>query len=150
MFLNRNRDTTPLALREMFEHTRTLPESVVIMSIDTLRVPHVPEGERVQCDDLGYSDDGISHVSVQLGFEDDPNVPSLLRLAAEAGLEGHVDLENPSYYLSQITIVPTDEPGLMRWRKRLFIAISRNAASPVEYFGLPGNRVVTMGSHIDL
>jgi KUP system potassium uptake protein len=150
LFLNRNRDTTPLALREMFEHTRTMPEAVVIMSIETLRVPHVPEPERVKCDDLGYSDDGISHVSVRLGFQDDPNVPSLMRLAAEAGLEGEVDLENPSYYLSHVTIVPTDKRGLARWRKRLFVAISRNAVSPVEYFGLPGDRVVTMGSHIDL
>jgi KUP system potassium uptake protein len=150
LFLNRNRDTTPLALREMFEHTRTLPEAVVIMSIETLRVPHVPEDERAQCDDLGYRDDGISHVSVRLGFQDDPNVPSLLHLAAAAGLEGEVDLENPSYYLSQVTIVPTEKRGLARWRKRLFVAISRNAASPVEYFGLPGDRVVTMGSHIDL
>jgi KUP system potassium uptake protein len=150
VFLNRNRDTTPLALREMFEHTRTLPEAVVIMSIETLRVPYVPEEERVRCDDLGYRDDGISHVSVRLGFQDEPNVPTLLRLAEEAGLESDVDLQNPSFYLSQITIVPTDKPGLARWRKRLFVGISRNAASPVEYFGLPGDRVVTMGSHIDL
>ena len=150
VFLNRNRDTTPLALREMFEHTRTLPEAVVIMSIETLRVPHVPVEEQVQCDDLGYSDDGISHVSVRLGFQDEPKVPRLLRLAAEDGLESQVDLQNPSYYLSQITIVPTEKPGLARWRKRLFVAISRNSASPVEYFGLPGDRVVTMGSHIDL
>jgi KUP system potassium uptake protein len=150
VFLNRNFDTTPLALREMFEHTRTLPEAVLIMSMETLRVPHVPPAERVKCDDLGYGDDGISHVTVRLGFQDDPNVPDLLRLAEDEGLETEVDLQNPSYYLSQITIVPTSDRGLSRWRKRLFVAISRNAASPVEYFGLPGDRVVTMGSHIDL
>jgi KUP system potassium uptake protein len=150
VFLNANRETTPLALREMFEHTNTLPNAVVILSIDTLRVPHVPLDERVTIDDLGYSDDGIAHVSAKVGFQDDKNVPALLRLAAEAGLERKVDLDNPSYYLSQITIVPTKQPGLAGWRKRLFVAISRNAASPVDYFGLPGNRVVTMGSHIDL
>jgi KUP system potassium uptake protein len=150
VFLNANRETTPLALREMFEHTCTLPESVVIVSIETLRVPHVPESERVSVDDLGYSDDGISHVSARVGYGDDPHVPALLRLAAEEGLERTIDLENPSYYLSQITIVPTDEPGLAQWQKRLFVGISRNASSPVDYFGLPGDRVVTMGSHIDL
>jgi KUP system potassium uptake protein len=150
VFLNANRDTTPLALREMFEHTRTLPNSVVILSIETLRVPHVPDPERVSIDDLGYSDDGISHVYARIGFQDDPNVPSLLRLASEAGLERKIDLNNPSYYLSQITIVPTDKPGLSKWQKRMFVAISRNAGSPAEYFGLPGDRVVTMGSHVDL
>jgi KUP system potassium uptake protein len=89
-------------------------------------------------------------VSARIGFQDDMDVPTLLRLAAEKGLESEVDLDNPSYYLSQITIVPTDKPGLWKWQKRLFVAISRNASSPVEYFGLPGNRVVTMGSHIEL
>jgi KUP system potassium uptake protein len=104
----------------------------------------------VSIDDLGYSDDGISHVSARIGFQDDPNVPTLLRLASEAGLERQVDLENPSYYLSQITIVPTDKKGLSKLQKRMFVTISRNVASPVEYFGLPGDRVVTMGSHVDL
>jgi KUP system potassium uptake protein len=151
VFLNANRETTPLALRELFVHTRSIPEAAVIMSIETLRVPHVPEDEQVMCDDLGYGDDGISHVTARLGFADDMNVPRLLRLAAKVGLEGHVDLENPSYFLSQITIIPTDKAdGLAGWRKRLFIAVSRNSATPVEYFGLPDDRVVTMGSHIDL
>jgi KUP system potassium uptake protein len=125
-------------------------ENVVIMSIETLRVPHVPEDEQIACDDLGYGDDGISHVSARVGFQDEPNVPRLLRLSEEAGLERHIDLENPSYFLSKITINPTGDGSLARWRKRLFVAISRNSASPVEYFGLPDDRVVTMGSHIEL
>jgi KUP system potassium uptake protein len=150
VFLNANRDTTPLAMREMFDHTRTLPHAVVILSIETLRVPHVPPEDRVACDDLGYGDDGISHVTARVGYEDDKDVPDLLRLAAEEGLERDVDLENPSYYLSQITIVPTEEKTLAQWRKRLFVGISRNSSSPVDYFNLPGDRVVTMGSHIDL
>jgi KUP system potassium uptake protein len=151
VFLNANRETTPLALRELFDHTRTLPEAVVIMSIETLRVPHVPEDEQVVCDDLGYGDDGISHVTARLGFQDDMNVPRLLQLSHKEGLETDIDLDNPSYYLSQITIIPSDKAdGLARWRKRLFVTISRNSASPVEYFGLPDDRVVTMGSHIEL
>jgi KUP system potassium uptake protein len=151
VFLNANRETTPLALRELFEHTRTLPEATLIMSIETLRVPHVPTEEQVSCDDLGYGDDGISHVTARLGFQDEMDVPRLLRLSMEKGLESEIDLENPSYFLSQITIVPNDKSeGLARWRKKLFIAISRNSASPVEYFRLPDDRVVTMGSHIEL
>jgi KUP system potassium uptake protein len=151
VFLNANRETTPLALRAMFEHTRVLHEAVVIISIETLRVPHVADDERVACDDLGYGDDGISHVSARVGFQDEPNVPSMLRRAAERGLESDIDLETPSYFLSQITIVPTDErKGMAGWRKKLFVAISRNSASPVEYFGLPEERTVTMGSLIEL
>jgi KUP system potassium uptake protein len=150
VFLNANRETTPLALRELFDHIRALPEAVVIMSIETLRVPHVPPEEQVVCDDLGYGDDGISHVTARIGFQDEMDVPRLLRLSSEVGLESYVDLENPSYFLSQITIIPTRKPGLARWRKRLFLSVSRNSASPVEYFRLPDDRVVTMGSHIEL
>ena len=85
VFLNSNRETTPLALRAMFEHTRVLHESVVIISIESLRVPHVPPEERVVCDDLGYGDDGISHVTARVGFQDEPNVPAMLRLPRRRG-----------------------------------------------------------------
>jgi KUP system potassium uptake protein len=151
VFLNANRETTPLALRELFDHTRTVPEAVVIMSIETLRVPHVPAKEQVICDALGYGDDGISHVTARVGFQDQMDVPRLLRLSVKKGLESDIDLKRPTYFLSQITIVPSQKHrGLAHWRKKLFIAISRNSASPVEYFKLPDNRVVTMGSHIEL
>jgi KUP system potassium uptake protein len=150
VFLNANRDTTPLALRALYEHTRVLPESVVIVSIETLKVPHHPPDDRCMIDDLGYGDDGISHVTARFGFQDETHVPATLWLAAEKGLESDVDLEHPSYFLSQIRIHPTDAPGMAMWRKKLFIAISRNSASPVEYFKLPDERTVTMGSQIEL
>ncbi|MEA2470321.1 MAG: system potassium uptake protein [Thermoleophilaceae bacterium] len=150
VFLNANRETTPLALRAMVDHLRVLHENVVIFSVETLRVPHVSADERVVIDDLGYGDDGISHITARFGFQDEQNVPATLRLAEEKGLESHIDCDNPSYFLSKITIVATDKPGLRAWRKRLFIAISRNSASPVEFFKLPDEQTVTMGSHIEL
>jgi KUP system potassium uptake protein len=150
VFLNANRETTPLALRAMVDHLRVLHENVVIFSIETLRVPHVSDEDRIVIDDLGYGDDGISHITARFGFQDEQNVPATLRLAEEQGLESHIDCDNPSYFLSKITIVATDKPGLRGWRKRLFIAISRNSASPVEFFKLPDEQTVTMGSHIEL
>ena len=150
VFLNANRETTPLALRAMYEHVHVLYESVVIVSMETQRVPHVPPEQCVAIDDLGYEDDGISHVTARFGFQDRTSVPETLRLTAEKGLESRIDVENPSYFLSQITIIPTKKRNIARWRKRLFVAISRNAASPVEYFHLPDERTVTMGSHIEL
>jgi KUP system potassium uptake protein len=150
VFLNANRETTPLALRTMLDHLRVLPENVVIMSIETLKVPHQAEDERVEIDDLGYGDDGISHVAALYGFQDVTNVPAALRLSEERGLESHIDTENPSYFLSKITIIPTDAPGMAKWRKRLFVAISRNSASPVELFRIPDDQTVILGSHIEL
>jgi KUP system potassium uptake protein len=150
VFLNPSIDTTPLALRANVEHNNVLHENVVIMSIETLKVPHVDVARRLSIDDLGYRDDGIAHVTACFGFLDYQDVPKALRLAAEQGLEREVDTDELSYFLSRITIVVTDAPGMRKWRKRLFVAIARNAADPVEYFGLPLERTTMMGAHIEI
>jgi KUP system potassium uptake protein len=149
VFLNSAKATTPLAMRAIVEHNRTLHESVVIISIETLKVPHVDREDRLTIDELGYTDDGIAHVTACFGFQDDPNVPGVLRLAAEMGLECDIDVDTCSYFLSQITVVRTTKPGMARWRKQMFLDIARLSASPVAYFGLPLERTVTIGSHID-
>ena len=149
VFLNANRETTPLALRANLEHNGTVHESVVIICVVTERVPHVPRPERLTVDDLGYTDDGITHLTIRYGFQDTIDVPGTLRQAAEA-MESKVDLEAVSYFISRISIVTTDAPGMARWRKKLFRAIARNAADPVPYFGLPDERTTVMGQHIEL
>jgi KUP system potassium uptake protein len=149
VFLNANIETTPLALRANVEHNNTMQQQVVILSVQTMRVPHVRPEERITLDDLGYRDDGITHVLARFGFQDNIDVPGTLRLAAER-LEGEVDCDDASYYLSRITIVPTDAPGMAMWRKKLFTAIARNAANPVPYFSLPDDRTVVIGQHIEL
>jgi KUP system potassium uptake protein len=141
---------TPLALRENVDHNRVVHESTVIVSVETRGVPHVDRSERVVIDALGYEDDGILHVTVRYGFQDDQNVPDALRQAVALGLEVDVDVENATYFVSQITIVRGDDPAMPRWRKKLFLALLRTSTSPVEYFGLPEHRIVTMGSYIEL
>ena len=148
VFLNANKETTPLAMRATVEHSNALHRNVVILSMDTLKVPNVPEREQVVIDDLGYRDDGISHVIARLGFQDEIDVPRLLALAVERGLEGDCDVDQASYFLSRMTIVPTDAPPMRRWRKRLFMAVARNSSDPVIYFRLPDDRTVVMGSHV--
>ena len=151
VYLNARRETTPLALRAGVEHTHALHETVVIISIETTKAPYVPEAERLVVDELGYEDDGISHLTARFGFQDTPDVPRLLALAAETGLETEVDVEGAVYFLSHgLGHARPTRPGCARWRKRLFVAIARNAASPVEYFHLPRERTVTLGSQIEL
>ncbi len=149
IFLDANPETTPLALRANVEHNCVLHDSVVIVTVVTLNVPHVDEDERVTIDDLGYRDDGITHLTARFGFQDDLDVPRTLRRAAKR-LERDADFEHVSYFLSRITIIPGKTPGMARWRKRLFIAIARNAASPVPYFHLPDDRTIVMSAHIEL
>ncbi|MEY2532204.1 MAG: system potassium uptake protein [bacterium] len=150
VFLNASRETAPLAMRANVKHNRTLHENVVILSLETLKVPHVPPEKRLRVDDLGYSDDGIEHITVRLGFQDQPDVPALLKLAEGAQIECEIVPDATSYFLSEITIVRTDTEDMARWRKDLFIYLRRLSASPVEYFRLPIEQTVTMGQAIDL
>ena len=104
-----------------------------------MRVPHVPEAERLAFDNLGFDDDHITHITARFGFQDEPNVPATLALIARHGLESELDVARVTYFVSRITLTRTDAPGMSTWRKRLFMGVSRNAASPVEYFGLPAD-----------
>ena len=102
----------------------------------------------MEVDDLLIPDDGIALVKLRYGFQDEPNVPAALREADAHGL--HVDVDEATYFLSRITISPTGSRGMARWRKRLFTAMSRNAAGRGQYFGLPHDRVVAFGSQIEV
>jgi KUP system potassium uptake protein len=146
--LNANGDTTPFSLRYNAEHNKVMHELVLVVTVETLPVPHVVDEDRLVIDDLSIPDDGVGLVTCRFGFKDDPNVPAALRLAADQGLP--IEVDEASYFLSRITIHPTSAPGLAAWRKRLFVAISRNAASPVDYFRLPAGRVVSVGAEVDV
>ena len=148
VFLNAGKETTPLAMRANVDHNGTLHRNVVILSIETLTVPNVPQSQQIVIDDLGYRDDGISHVTARLGFQDEVDAPRLLTQAIRHGLEGNCDVSTASYFLSRMTIVATSAPGMRRWRKKLFMALARNASNPVAYYGLPDDRTVVMGSHV--
>ena len=151
VFLNSNPMTTPLALRANVEHNHVLHERVIIVSTQTERIPHVSDDDRLTADHLGRPGDGITGLTVRFGFQDEPNIPATLRLAVQEGLlEGEIDVDSASYFLTQITIVPAGDASMSRWRKKLFLTMARNAANPAGYFRLPDNRTVTMGERVDL
>ena len=151
VFPHPTKDTTPLALRANVEHNHVLHEHVVIVSAAAQNVPHVAPDEQLIVDDLGYSDDGIFHLTVRHGFSDEPNIPEALRRAGSHGAhEVDVDPDTASYFLSRATLRQGNAPGMHRWRKRLFVAIAHNAANPADYFCLPQDRTVVMGSHVDI
>jgi KUP system potassium uptake protein len=150
VFLNRGKQTAPLALRASVEHYHVRHDQVVIMSIETLPVPRVPADERIAVDALGYSDDGIIHVTALFGYMETPDVLGALRLLDPASTEGQLGLDRASYFLSKIELRSGDAPTMARWRKRLFIATSYITADAAEHFGLPRDRTVIMGSHIEV
>ena len=152
VFPHPGKDTTPLALRANTDHNQVLHTSVVIVSATALNVPHVSPAERLSVDDLGYDDDGIQHLSVTYGFADRPDLPQALEQAAAEGLLQHPDLDmaQASYFLSRGSLRRTSAPGMVRWRKALFVALAHNAADPAAYFALPTGRTLTMGSDVDV
>jgi KUP system potassium uptake protein len=150
IFLNRGKATAPLALRANVEHNEILHEHVLILSIETTPAPHVPAEERLQIDDLGYKDDQIIHVTARFGYMDQTNVPGLIPLIRSADSESPLHDDRVSYFVSRIELVQGNTPGMSRWRKHLFIATSRITADAAEYFRLPRERTVIMGSRIEL
>ena len=150
IFLNRGKATAPLALRANVEHNHVLHDQVIILAIETLPVPHVTQSGRLEVDDLGYQDDRIYHVLARVGYADVTSVPALLPLIRDACAEGPLDSEQVSYFLSTIEVVKGKSPDMSAWRKRLFIATARLTADAAEYFQLPRERTVIMGSRIEL
>jgi KUP system potassium uptake protein len=150
VFLNRTKETAPLAMRESVQHLRSLHENVVILSIETQPVPHVAVSDRLVVDDLGYSDDGITHATARFGYMDEPNVPSVITLLQEAPIECVVDAHDASYFLSTVDLRPGRSPQMSRWQRRLFLGTARLTADAAEYFGLPRERTVIMGSRIEI
>lgn len=101
-------------------------------------------------DSLGYADDGIIHVTARFGYMETPDVPSALATLDPATTEGQLRLDQASYFLSKIELRRGTARTMAPWRKRLFIATSYITADAAEYFGLPRDRTVIMGSHIEV
>jgi KUP system potassium uptake protein len=150
VFLNRGNETAPLAMRANVEHNKVLHQHVVVMSIDTVPVPRLPDDERITIDELGYKRDGIIHVNACYGYMERPNIPAALRLLDPAHTEGHIDVDTASYFLSKLELTAGDERTMSAWRKRLFIATSYITADAAGYFKLPLDRTVIIGSRIEV
>ncbi|WP_406195232.1 potassium transporter Kup [Kitasatospora sp. NBC_01560] len=150
VFLNRGKQTAPLAMRANVEHNHVRHDQVVILSIETETVPRVPADRRILLDDLGYAEDGIIHVTARFGYMETPDVPGTLALLDPARTEGRLELDQASYFLSKIELRRGKEPTMAPWRKRLFIATSYITADAAEYFGLPRDRTIIMGSQIEV
>jgi KUP system potassium uptake protein len=150
IFLNRGSTSAPLALRANVEHNQVRHEHVVIVAIETEPVPRVHEDARTAVNDLGYGDDGITHLTVKFGYMETPNIPHALAQLDPAATEGPIDLDRASYFLSKIELRRGQAPTMAGWRKQLFLATSHITADAAEYFGLPRDRTVIIGSHIEV
>jgi KUP system potassium uptake protein len=149
IFLNRG-TTTPLALRANVERNRVRHERVVIATVQIESSPRVPHDERVQVDALGRPEDGITYVTIRFGYAETTDVPAALALLTPEQTEGQVDLDDATYFLSRIELRVGSRPTMATWRKRLFVATSHVTADAADHFDLPRDRVVLLGSHVEV
>ncbi len=150
VFMDRDPDSVPLAMRACVDHLHTLPENVLILTLNTASVPHMSVGDLIQFDDLGY-DDGIARVEVTLGYMDRPKVPLIVKAIEETGeMSFDIDADTATYFLSTVEVQSGHVPGLPKWQKPIFIATSHIASDPANYFALPQERTVILGSKIEI
>ena len=137
--------TVPQALLHNLKHNQVLHERNVILTVVFREVPWVAMSERLEVAALGH---GFWRVTLHFGFMQTPDVPRALTLAESHGLR--IPAFETSFFLSRETVVPTPGGGMANWRERVFAAMSRNAGGVVEFFRLPGNAVVELGSRVEI
>ena len=145
IFMNSGSTGTPSALLHNIKHNKVLHERVVVLTVAIAEVPYVDEDERVELTDLG---DGFYRVILHYGFMEETDVPAALARLDMCG--GPFEMMQTSFFLSRQTLLSADKPGMAIWREKLFAWMMRNAATPMEFFGLPTNRVVELGSQVEI
>lgn len=145
VFLSGNSEGTPIALLHNLKHNRVLHKRVIILTLSTADAPHIDKEQRVTVENLGNE---FYRVCGSYGFMEDPNVPELLSLCTEKGLE--FNEAATTYFLSRETLIATKNPGMAIWRETLFAFMARNAQPATTFFRLPANRVVELGMQVEL
>ncbi len=145
VFLTSTPNRVPHALLHNLKHNKVLHERVVFMTIVTKDIPYVPEEERCEIEPLRCN---FFRIVANYGFKDDPDVPELLEDISRRGFE--FDMMETSFFVSRETLIATPTPGMSLWREKLFVSMSKNATKASEFFHVPTNRVVELGTQVEL
>ncbi|MBI3790335.1 MAG: potassium transporter Kup [Gemmatimonadetes bacterium] len=145
VFMTSSKTGVPLVLLHHMKHNKVFHRQVVLLSMLTGDVPEVPAEERVKVEAMGH---GFFRVVATYGFMQNPDVNDVLKLAQKAGLV--VRKNDTTFYLGRERIIPSGASTLAKWRKVIFIFLSRNARSPSEFFNIPTSRVVELGTQVEL
>jgi KUP system potassium uptake protein len=145
IFMNGNATRTPPALVNNLEHNKILHQHVLFLTVKTSLVPYVSPHERAEIEPVG---NGFYRLRLFYGFMEDPDIPKALESVNVPGLV--LDEKDTTYFLGRETIMASKRPGMALWRERIFALISQNATSATAYFCLPPDRVVELGSQIEI
>ena len=150
VYLSHHAGFTPLALHVTLNQLHELSSHVIVVSVETLEIPHVPLKDQAIVDGLGFDDDGISLVRLRFGFNDIPNVPRALKHLKGRVKELSFDSKSTAYFISTSDITIVNNRRMSKIRKLIYLAMQRNATSASRYFRLPSDRTVDMTTYIEL
>ena len=145
VFMTPYPEYVPHALLHNLKHNKVLHEQVALATVTVLSIPRVPEAQRVVVERLNHR---FYRVGIQFGFMDAPDVPAALTRCVEHGLS--MDQMTTSYFLGCETVIPRIGSTMPYWREALFATMCRNAGTVVDYFGIPSNQVVELGTRVTL
>jgi KUP system potassium uptake protein len=145
VFMTSTADGVPHALLHNLKHNKVLHERVILLTVKIVEQPYWPEAERATRETMG---EGFYRLVLRYGFMEEVDVPAALKRVHECGAD--FKMMDTSFFLSRQTLLPSDRPGMMLWREKLFAWMLRNAESAMEFFRLPTNRVVELGSQVEI
>jgi len=145
VFLNAEKGATPFALLHNLKHNKVLHERNLFVTVQSHELPWVGFDRRCEVESLGRD---CWQVTLHFGFKNDPDVPEALKLLKTRGVV--LDDMETSYFLSRDTVVPTFGGGMPMWREKLFASMHRNAAAAADFLNLPTNRLVELGTKVEI
>ncbi len=145
VFMTSTPEGVPHALLHNLKHNKVLHERVILLTVKIADQPYVDDKDRVKLDDLGQ---GFHRMKILYGFMQEADVPAALQSCSTCG--GAFNMMDTSFFLSRQTLLPSENPGMRIWREKLFAWMLRNAESAMEFFRLPTNRVVELGSQVEI
>jgi KUP system potassium uptake protein len=145
VFMTSAADGVPHALLHNLKHNKVVHERVILLTVKIADEPYVEDDKRVKLEDLGK---GFHRMVLKYGFMQEADVPAALKQVSQCGAE--FKMMDTSFFLARQTLLPSSKPGMMVWREKLFAWMLRNAESAMEFFRLPTNRVVELGSQVEI
>jgi len=144
VFMTREAEGAPVVLLHHLKHNKVLHEKVVLLSILSEEVPEIADEDRIKVKVLSQ---GLYRITARYGFMESTDVPAILERAREFGIE--TKPLDRSYYLGREQLLATGATKLAKWRKKLFVFMSRNSRSATAFYGIPPNRVVELGAQLE-
>jgi KUP system potassium uptake protein len=145
VFLTSDPKSAPTALMHSLKHYKVLHEKNVILSVETTHTPRVENAKRVRIEPVGST---FMRVLLRFGYMETPNIPKALAIARKLGW--HFDIMSTSFFLSRRSLRPAPHSGMPRWQDRLFIRLARSANDATDYFQIPTDRVVEVGTQVSV